>query len=68
MVAIEDKFLPQLVSLENSVQAQVNGILFALRDQIETHCYPAMEWTQGLDLIPVLIHSAHPYSRSRCGT
>lgn len=42
-VAIEAKFVPQLVSLENSAQDQVNGILFALRDHLQAHGYPTTE-------------------------
>ncbi len=42
-LAIEAKYIPQIVSLENSAQDQVNGILFALRSQLEAHGYPTTE-------------------------
>ncbi len=42
-LAIEAKSLPQLVSLENSAQDQVNDVLFALRDQLQAHGYPTAE-------------------------
>ncbi len=42
-LAIEAKYIPQIVSLENSAQDQVNSILFALRSQLEAHGYPTTE-------------------------
>lgn len=42
-LAIESKYIPQIASLENSAQDQVNSILFALRDQLAAHGYPTTE-------------------------
>ena len=42
-LTIEAKFLPRLVSLENSAQDQVNSVLFTLRAQLAAHGYPTAE-------------------------
>ena len=40
---IEVQYLPKFISLQNSLQDQVNGLLFSLRTQLTVHGYSTRE-------------------------